>query len=90
MIERQARPPIVKRQKADRLEKNARIGELLNLEKVPLHCLEWQEPKLELGTGDCYPLIDVFLRLAQLVTERPERPDVPVPVKKKPGRPKRP
>ena len=71
-----------KRQKENLIEKNKRIGELLRLKKVPLHLLAWKEPKLGLDTGDCYPLVDVLERIAELVGAKPEP-------KKKPGRPKK-
>ena len=77
MIQRKSNLPVVKRQTKDRLEKNERIGELLKLDKVPLHCLEWKEPRLNLPGGDCYPLVDVLLGLAELKEA------------KKPGRPKK-
>lgn len=78
-----------KRQVEDLIAKRKKIGELLGLKKVPLHVLAWQEPKLELGDGDCYPLIDVLERLSQLIPgpkiEKGLFTEIPA---KKPGRPK--
>ena len=74
MIQRKARQVDPKRQVADLIEKHKKIGELLKLEKVPLHVLAWKEPRYELGDGDCYPLVDVIERLAELVATKPGRP----------------
>ena len=80
MIERKLRNLPPKRQQEDLIKKHEKIGELLGLEKVPLHLLAWKEARLELGGGDCYPVIDVLQKVAEMVS-------VLVPEKKKPGRP---
>lgn len=49
------------------LEKRKKIGDLLGLKKVPTHTLAWKEPRLELDTAECYPLVDIFERIAELV-----------------------
>ena len=64
-----------RRQQSELVEKNEKIGELLNLEKVPTHLMAWKEPRLDLGTGDCYPLVDVLERIAELVgTSKKKKP----------------
>jgi len=87
MIEHTVRVMPKKRQVEDLIEKRKKIGELLKLDKVPLHVLAWKEPRLELGDGDCYPVIDVLERIA----ERLVGINTMVGVKplKKPGRPKK-
>lgn len=73
-----------KRQVKDLLEKAEKIGELLNLEKVPTFCMTWKERRLDLpGGGECYPLIDVLERLAEMVPHPPKTP-----ARKKPGKKK--
>ena len=89
MIERKIRKPIIRRQTADRLKKNEAIGELLKMEKVPLHCLEWKETKFELEGGDCYPMVDVILKLAEMVSQNHIYNKPPERVIKRPGRPKK-
>ena len=85
MIERQVRERAAKRQVDDIIEKNKKIGELLGVEKVPLHVLAWKEPRLELGEGDCYPVVDVLEKIAELFDVKQS---IDVVEKKKPGRPK--
>ena len=80
MIERKMRNLPPKRQQEDLIKKHEKIGELLGLEKVPLHLLAWKEARLELGDGDCYPIIDVLERIAEYMPQRQGE-------KKKPGRP---
>lgn len=81
MIEHTVRVMPKKRQKEDLEKKHEKIGELLGLEKVPLHTLAWKEPRLDLGSGDCYPVVDVLERLAVLM----EFPKTVAPNKKKPA-----
>ena len=85
MIERQVRERAAKRQVDDIIEKNKKIGELLGVEKVPLHVLAWKEPRLELGEGDCYPVVDILEKIAELFDVKQS---IDVVEKKKPGRPK--
>ena len=62
-----------RRQKIDILKQGERIGELLGLEKVPTFCMAWKEPRLDLpGGGDCYPLVNVLERLAEIVAAKPK------------------
>lgn len=70
-IQRKAVQAQPKRQVDDILAKNAQIGESLGLEKVPLHTLTWKEPRLDLDSGDCYPLVDVLLAIAEAL-DRPK------------------
>ena len=85
MIERQVRERAKKRQVDEIIEKNKKIGELLGVEKVPLHVLAWKEPRLELGEGDCYPVVDVLEKIAEFIVSLSL---VATENKKKPGRPK--
>jgi hypothetical protein len=72
-----------KRQKDDLLKKAEKIGDLLKLEKVATFNMAWKEPRLDLpGGGECYPLIDVFEKIAEIL-------NTPVVPKKKGGRPKK-
>ena len=82
MIERKVRAVSNRRLKEELLEKNRRIGELLGLDLVPLHTLAWQEPKLETGTGDCYPMVDILERIAELLNKGTAEIEAP-PVAKK-------
>ena len=77
-----------RRQKIDILKQGERIGELLGLEKVPTFCMAWKEPRLDLpGGGDCYPLVNVLERLAEMaVMLAATKLELP---KKKGGRPKK-
>lgn len=84
-IERQQRVMLPKRLKDDILIKNEKIGELLGLEKVPLHTLAWKEPRLDLASGDCYPVVDVLGRIADLLNIKSGQKEA---VKRSPGRPK--
>jgi len=57
-----------KRQIKDLNKKAEKIGDLLNLKKVASFNMAWQEPRINLeGGGECYPLIDVLERLAEMV-----------------------
>lgn len=66
-VQRKLRRVIQKRLKADNIEKNEKIGELLGMDPVPVHHLAYKEQRLDRSDGDCYPLVDVFLRIAELV-----------------------
>ena len=58
---------IDKRQAEDLLKKAEKIGELLKLDGVATFNMAWKEPRLDLpGGGECYPLIDVLERLAEM------------------------
>ena len=46
-------------------------NELLGLNTVPLHELAWKEERLDLGSGDCYPMVDVLERIAEVLTAPP-------------------
>ena len=76
-INRKAQKMLPRRQPSDILEKNEQIGELLGLEKVAVHTLSWKEQRLQLKSGDCYPVVDMYLKMAELLSA------------KKPGRPKK-
>ena len=94
MIQRKVKNLAPRRQKEDLIEKHKKIGELLELEKVPLHVLSWKEPRYELGDGDCYPLVDVIEKIAELLDVRAKakysHKDMVVEIQtKKPGRPKK-
>jgi len=78
-IQRKAPRVLPRRQPDDILEKNEKIGELLGLEKVAVHTLSWKEQRLNLKSGDCYPVVDMLLKMAEMLAEKP----------KKPGRPKK-
>jgi hypothetical protein len=67
MIARKVVNKMSKRLPSELFEKARNIGKLLDLEPVPKHTMAWQEPRLELDTGDCYPLIDILERLAMVM-----------------------
>lgn len=73
-IERQTivKPP--KRQKAELEEKARKIARLLKLDPVPTHTLAWKEPRLETDNADCFPLIDVLEKVAELLAATEEKP----------------
>jgi hypothetical protein len=57
-----------KRQVIDILKAGEKIGELLELDKVPTFNMTWRELRLDIpGGGDCYPLIDVLEKMAELI-----------------------
>ena len=56
-----------KRDRAELIKKHEKIGGLLGLKPVPTHTLAWKEDRLELDTGDCYPIVDVLERIAELM-----------------------
>ena len=68
-IERKLKTQIRKRQESELVEKHRRIGELLNMEPVPVHTLAWKEQRLSLETADCYPIVDVLERMSELLNE---------------------
>ena len=70
-VQRKLRRVIVKRLKADNIKKNERIGELLGLEPIPVHHLAYKEERLDRSDGDCYPLVDVLKRIAEIITVHP-------------------
>ena len=72
-IQRRAVTQLPKRQKDELIEKHKRIGECLGLKTVPQHTLAWKEERLELDSGDCYPLVDVLDRIATLLFEQMTR-----------------
>lgn len=74
-----------KRDRAELIEKHQKIGELLKLDPVPTHTLAWKEDRLDLDSGDCYPVIDVLGKISELL-EAILRGH---PVLKSPGRPKK-
>ena len=74
MIQRKAPKVLPRRQPSDILEKNEQIGTLLGLEKVAVHTLSWKEQRLPLASGDCYPTVDVLLKIAELLSKKPGRP----------------
>ena len=76
-----------KRQKKDLIRKAERIGELLGMDPVPSFKMAWKEPRLELETAECYPLIDVLERLAEKIVML--EPVQEIKPKKKGGRPKK-
>ena len=79
-----------KRQKIDILKQGERIGELLGLERVPTFCMAWKEPRLDLpGGGDCYPLVNVLEKLAELVGISAKMKSPEDKPKNKGGRPKK-
>ena len=92
-IERKIVAKPKKRDQDQLIEKHKRIGELLGLEKVPTHTLSWKEPNLELDTADCYPIVDVLEKIAELIKEKASRYKGPMDYSaspaKKPGRPKK-
>ena len=72
-IQRKAVRQLPRRQQADLIEKAEKIGKLLGLDPVPTHTLAWKEQRLEIGTGDCYPMMDVLERIAELVGSVPRK-----------------
>ena len=85
-IERKIKAQEQKRQPGTLVEKHKKIGELLSLKKVPLHTLAWKEPRLELDTGECYPVVDVLERLAEYVNFLDEPGGNKKPAKAKKGK----
>ena len=83
-IQRKVKVQEPKRQQSELIEKHKKIGELLQLERVPVHRLAWKEPRLELETADCYPVVDVLERIAELLPEIAN-----LHLAKKPGRPRK-
>ena len=69
MIERKLKKVVKRRGKDEILAKHKKIGELLGMPLTPLHELAWKEWRLDLGSGDCYPLIDVIERIVELITQ---------------------
>ena len=70
-----------KRQQHQLVKKAERIGELLGMEMVPSHLMAWKEPRLQLETNECYPLIDVLLAIAEKLAEKPKKRPGPKPKK---------
>jgi hypothetical protein len=94
MIARKVVNKMSKRLPSELFEKARNIGKLLDLEPVPKHTMAWQEPRLELDTGDCYPLIDILERLAFAFSDafKEEQKDIKPPPrerKNKGGRPRK-
>ena len=58
-----------KRQMSDLWETAKKIGDILGLKPTPVHLMTWKEPRLNLeNKGECYPLIDVLEKLAEIAT----------------------
>ena len=66
-IQRKAVTQPVRRQQSELIDKHEKIGALLQLDKVPVHTMAWKERRLELSDGDCYPLVDVLERIAEII-----------------------
>lgn len=81
MISRKVIEQPKKRLASELQEKAERIGNLLGLDKVPVHTLAWKEIRLQLSTGDCYPLYDVLEKIAEdiaaMMGPRPKKPGRP-------------
>ena len=64
-IQRPAPKVLPKRLVSELTKKVEKIGELLNLESIPTHQLAWKEERMNTSTGDCYPVLDFRLAVAQ-------------------------
>ena len=71
-IQRKVVNQLPRRQEGDLIKKAEKIGKLLDLDPVPTHTLAWKEQRMSIGTGDCYPLMDVLERIAELVGKKPK------------------
>ena len=68
-----------KRLVSDLIRKGEKIGNLLKLKKVATFNMAWKEPRLALeNSGECYPIIDVLEKLAEMVS-------APVVIEEKPA-----
>ena len=68
-IERRVPKIIPKRLPEIIVDKHEKIGKNLGLQEVPVHTLAWKEMRLDLNSGDCYPLVDVLEAMAAQIAE---------------------